>query len=162
MNALGLLSFGVLLVSFFGVLAFNSIPDADKITFTQPYYFLKDDALSYFNAYCFVLLFSLLFFGMGAPIAMAIEGTKYAVLFSVLPFYDLLFLLPELCAMLAATKLGEGVMADWSGEGSIYPYWSEGIKLALLGVGLLLVLMVARPFVLTSFHLLGCSFGAAC
>ncbi|MFA6329403.1 MAG: hypothetical protein WCX64_01815 [Candidatus Micrarchaeia archaeon] len=162
MNALSLLAFAVLLISFFGVLAYNAVPGTEKVTYAPPYYFIKDDALSYMNAYFFVLIFSLLLFGMGAPIAMAIEGTKYAVLVSILPVYDLVFILPELCAMLAASKLGEGVMADWSGEGNIYNYWSEGIKLALIGFGLLLVLMFARPFVLTSFGFLGCSLGAAC
>jgi len=162
MNAVSLLAFGVLIVSFFGVFAYNSMPGTDKVTYAPPYYFIKDDALSYLNAYFFVLIFSLLLFGMGAPVAMAIEGTKYAVLVSILPVYDLVFILPELCAMLAAAKLGEGVMADWSGEGNIYNYWSEGIKLALIGFGLLLLLMFARPFLLSSFSLLGCPFGGAC
>ncbi len=162
MNAVSLLAFGVLIVSFFGVFAYNSMPGTDKVTYAPPYYFIKDDALSYLNAYFFVLIFSLLLFGMGAPVAMAIEGTKYAVLVSILPVYDLVFILPELCAMLAAAKLGEGVMADWSGEGNIYNYWSEGIKLALIGFGLLLLLMFARSFLLSSFSLLGCPFGGAC
>jgi|GEM_PF-952235 len=162
MNALSLVAFGVLLVSFFGVFFYNVVPGAEKVTYAPPYYFIKDDALSYLNAYFFVLIFSLLLFGMGAPVAMAIEGTKYAVLMSVLPLYDLVFIIPELCAMLAATKLGEGVMADWSGEGNIYNYWSEGIKLALIGFALLIVLMFARPFVLSNFGLVGCPFGSAC
>ena len=162
MNALSLLAFGVLLVSFFGVLAFNSVPSMVKVTYAPPYFFIMDDALSYLNAYFLVLIFSLLLFGLGAPIAMAIEGTKYAVLLSVLPAYDLVFILPELCAMLAATKLGEGVMADWSGQGNIYGYWSEGIRLALIGFVLLVILMFARPFLLSSIPLLGCPLGAAC
>lgn len=162
MNALSILAFGALLVSFFGVFAYNAVPGTDKVTYAPPYYFIKDDALSYLNAYLFVLIFSLLLFGMGAPVAMAIEGTKYAVLLSVLPIYDLVFVIPELCAMLAATKLGEGVMADWSGEGNIYNYWSEGIKLALIGFAMLLILMFARPFVLSSFGILGCPVGGTC
>ncbi len=162
MNALSLLAFGVLLVSFFGVFAYNSVPGMDKVTYAPPYFFIKDDPLSYLNAYFFVLMFSLLLFGIGAPVAMAIEGAKYAVLLSILPLYDLVFILPELCAMLAAVKLGEGVMADWSGKGNIYLYWSEGIRLALIGFVLLLALMLARPFVLTSFSFLGCPLGTAC
>lgn len=162
MNALSLVAFAVLLVSFFGVYAYNMLPGVDKVTYAPPYYFMKDDALSYANAYFFVLIFSLLLFGMGAPVAMAIEGTKYAVLMTILPLYDLVFILPELYAMLAATKLGEGVMADWSGEGNIYNYWSEGIKLALVGIVLLIILMVARPFVLSNFGLVRCPLGAAC
>jgi len=162
MNALSILAFGVLLVSFFGVYAYNSIPGTDQVTYAPPYYFIKDDALSYLTAFFFVLIFSLLLFGLGAPIAMAIEGTKYAVIVSVFPVYDLVFIVPELCAMLAAAKLGEGVMADWSGEGNIYKYWSEGIKLALIGFALLLVLMFARPFVLSSFAVMGCPLGGTC
>jgi len=162
MNALSLLAFGVLIISFFGVFAYNTLPGMEKVTYAPPYYFIKDDALSYVNAYFFVLIFSLLLFGMGAPVAMAIEGTKYAVLISILPLYDMVFVIPELCAMLAATKLGEGVMADWSGEGNIYNYWSEGIKLALIGVALLVVFMAARPFMLSNFGFVACPFGATC
>jgi hypothetical protein len=162
MNALSLVAFGVLLVSFFGVLAYNAIPDTEKVTYAPPYYFVKDDGLSYINSYFFVLMFSLLLFGLGAPVAMAIEGAKYAVLLSVLPAYDLAFIIPELCAMLAATKLGEGVMADWSGEGNIYNYWPEGIKLALIGFALLLALMFARPFALSAFHGFACPAGGLC
>ena len=162
MNAVSLLSFAVLVVSFFGVFAYNTLPGTEKVTYAPPYYFIKDDALSYLNAFFFVLMFSLLLFGMGAPVAMAIEGTKYAVLISILPLYDMVFILPELCAMLAAAKLGEGVTADWSGDGNIYNYWSEGIKLALIGFAMLVILMVARPFVLTNFGLVACPFGTAC
>ncbi|MFA5247603.1 MAG: hypothetical protein WC408_06985 [Candidatus Micrarchaeia archaeon] len=148
MNAMSIVAFGALLFAFFGVLAYNSLSGMEKVTYEPPYYFVKGDSIAYVNAFCFVFLFSMLFFGMGAPAAMAIEGAKYAILFSILPLYDLLFVIPELLAMLAASKLGEGVMADWSGEGNIYGYWNEGVRLLLMGIAALVILIVAKPFVL--------------
>jgi hypothetical protein len=147
MNATSLVAFAVLLVAFFGVLAYNAY-SGQSVTYAPPYYFSIGDWLSYVNAFCFVFIFSMLFFGLGAPAAMAIEGVKYGVLYSVVPIYDMLFMVPEILAMLAASRLGEGVMADWSGEGNVYGYWREGFEYIAAGIVLLALLIILRPFIL--------------
>lgn len=151
MNGISLLAFAVLIASFFGVIAYNAIPGNAAVSYSPPYYFAKSDWVGYANSFAFVLVFSLLFFGLGAPAAMAIEGLKYGVLFSagVLPVSDLSFLIPEILAMLAACTLGEGVINDWSGKGIIFNYWSEGMRYLAFGLASLAILVFVfhNPFI---------------
>ena len=151
MNGIALLAFIVLFLSFFGVLAYNQVAGSVALSYAPPYYFVKDDWAGYANSFCFVLVFSLLFFGLGAPAAMAVEGLKYGVLFStsVITMFDLAFIVPELFAMLAACTLGEGVMNDWSGKSTIYANWSGGMRYILIGIVVLaaLVLVLHNPFI---------------
>jgi hypothetical protein len=146
MNATSLIAFAALFLAFVGVFAYQSY-SGQMVNYNPPYFFGIESWMGNVNAFSFVFIFSMLFFGMGAPAAMAMEGAKFASIYPVVPFYDMLFIVPEVFAMLAAARLGEGVMADWSGEGNIYLHWREGIKFLAIGLAFLALLTFLRPVV---------------
>ncbi len=144
--------FGISLIVFAGVflaLFGYNVFAADKIVIKPPYYFDSKDAVSQVNALAFVFFFSLLAFGLSSPIALGIEAAKYASLLSTgaIGWYDLLFVLPSIVVALAAAELGQGILEDYDGKGSLFNH----SKKAALGVGiavaLLLALVFARGFV---------------
>ena len=149
MNGVSVLALIVFIVCFLGVLGNNAAAGADKYFFTPPYYYRLGDWLSQVVAFAFVLTFSLVFFGLGSPAAMAVEGLKFGSLFSagLLKSFDLFFILPGVLAMLAASELGEGVMDDWSGKSTIFNRCESGAKLALGGAACLAAVMLLRGFI---------------
>lgn len=108
--------------------------------------------LGILNSYFFVFIFSLLFFGFSAFIAMGIEGAKYASMISTgsMPGYDLLFAVPQIFALIAATELGQGVMNDFEGKESIFENdgWKTAFVYFAAGIALAVVLVAARDFAL--------------
>ena len=150
MNGISLLSLLVLLLTLGGLLAYNAV-SSEKSYFAPPYFFSKGDDWSFISAFAFVFVFSTLFFGLSAPVAMAVEGLKFGSLLSAgqMPAYDLVFLVPEIFAMLAATGLGEAVMSDYSGKKSIYESWSANFSYLAVGVALLVAFILLRQPVLS-------------
>ena len=151
MNGIALLSLLVLLLSLGGIFVYNSIPGGDKFFYAPPYFFKRGDMLGFVSAFAFVLVFSLLFFGLATPVAMLVEGLKFGSLLSAgqMPAYDLVFLVPEIFAMLAATGLGEAVMLDYSEKKTIYETWSANASYLTVGALLLAVFIVLRQPVLS-------------
>lgn len=152
MNGVSLISLVVLMACFLGVLVYNAGQSGvDRYYFSPPYYYKLGDGFAMAVAFSFVLTFSLLFFGLAAPAAMAVEGLKFGSFFSagLIPAYDLILIIPQVLAMLAATTIGEGVMADWSGKSTIFDYWAEGMKYAVGGLIFLGAYVFIRPFVVS-------------
>ncbi len=112
--------------------------------------------LGILNAYFFVFVFSLLFFGFSAFLAMGAEGLKYASFISTgsMPGYDLMFLLPQFLAVVAATELGEGVMNDFEGRESIFENdnWKHAFVYFAAGLALTVVLVAVRSYALPFFR----------
>ncbi len=100
------------------------------------------------NSFLFVFLFSLLFFGFAAPLALGFEGARFGALFAAghLNFFDLSFLVPEVLAAVSATILGKGIIDDYRGAKSVFESWDEAVKWLLLGLVVLLVLLALRPY----------------
>ncbi|MEK6843157.1 MAG: hypothetical protein AABY04_01595 [Candidatus Micrarchaeota archaeon] len=153
MNIPVLLAFMV----FFGVFAGNYFLNFDfekgkakegAFTFTPPYYYAPNEWVSQVNAFFFVFLFSLLFFGYSAPIATGIEGAKYAaiLLAGTGSFFDFAFIVPELLAVYSATLLGQGVLNDFEGQ-TVFEHWGKALKVFGIAFCMLAILIVARFFV---------------
>ena len=117
-----------------------------------PYRFVAGDTASQLNAYFFVFIFSLLFFGFSAFLAMGVEGLKYASFFSSgnMAAYDLLFVAPQILAMIAAAELGEGIMNDFEARESIFENenWKKALFYLAFGFVLTVVLAAARSYAL--------------
>lgn len=143
MNLVSIISFAVLLLSIVGVYYLDATATAiakengttpELFQFTPPYYFQNSELISYFTAFFFAFLFSLLFFGFGSIIAAGIEGLKFgtiltSILFTTTSTYgyvDLLFIIPQILAILAASQLGQGVINDYHARGNI----NEDLKTA--------------------------------
>ncbi len=101
-------------------------------------------------AYLFVAVASLLFFGHAAPLAMALEGLKYASAYShasVHP-YDFLFALPQFVAVYAGLRLSANAEADFDHKGTVFRQWQYPLLLYIAGAALVLLLYIVRtPFV---------------
>jgi hypothetical protein len=148
MNTPLVLGILVFIAAFGAVYAVNS--GSTQFAFTPPYYYVNGgDLASVLNSMLFVFLFSLLFFGLGAPLALGIEGLKYSSLYlaQAIPFYDLFYILPQFIAAYAATILGTGALADFQGNASVFDYWKDGVKYFLVALGLTAILLVLRPYV---------------
>lgn len=160
MNELSVLCFAVLISAFIGAYLWNSgVTDPNSQAIIKPpyhfnvgsnlYAYSSDTILSFINAFFFTFIFSLLFFGYAAPIAMAIEGMKYGSLISLnlIPYYDALFLVPQLIACVAATLIGQGIIYDYKGEGNIFEYWRRGAMYFTVSLIFLLLLLFTRQLV---------------
>ncbi|MFH0971342.1 MAG: hypothetical protein V1835_02125, partial [Candidatus Micrarchaeota archaeon] len=90
----------------------------------------------------------LLFFGYSSPIALGVEGAKYAslALSGAMPIYDYVFLIPEVLAAYSAVLLGRGVLDDFEGK-SIFEHWSAALRVFMVGFALVVVLFLLRGFV---------------
>ncbi|MEK6954442.1 MAG: hypothetical protein AABX01_05510 [Candidatus Micrarchaeota archaeon] len=152
MNLVAILAIAALIFSFGGMHALNYDFSAGKAkveiaSFKAPYYFAPGDFTSYLNAYFFVFVFSLLFFGFSAPIALGIEGTKYAsfAISGSLPAFDYVFLIPEMLAAYSAIVLGGGILNDIDGE-NVFEKWSAAVKFFVIGLVLMVALALIRPY----------------
>jgi hypothetical protein len=152
MNLSAILSIVCLLATFGIIFGMNydfttNKAKADANVFNAPYYFVSGEFISYINAYLFVFVFSLLFFGLSAPIAFIIEGGKYASLLvhnQIVPF-DFVFLLPELLVAYSAILLGRGVLDDFEGK-TLFESWNASIKFFGISFGLLVLMFLIRMF----------------
>ncbi|MBI4406780.1 hypothetical protein HY571_02605 [Candidatus Micrarchaeota archaeon] len=125
--------------------------------FRPVYSYVPGEVLSTFNAFFFVFIASLLLFGLGAILSMLLEGAKYGYLLSVLftggstafHVFDLLFVVPQIMACIAATTLGAGLILDYRGKSSLFPYWNYGVRYFLFALLITLVLLGMRPFMVS-------------
>ncbi len=119
-----------------------------EIAFAPPYYYAPEDVFTPLNAFFFSFIFSLLFFGYGAPLAMLVEGLKFSSYYvnGIIGAVDLLFFIPNALAVLAAIRLGHAALQDLRGEGSVLDEWSNSVKYFAAGLGLLGVLFLAKRF----------------
>jgi len=149
-NTVAALALFAFTAAFFAVWLTNqAAPAEQQFIFLPPYHYEADDYWSYLTAFFFATVFSLLFFGAGAPIAMAIEGAKYASLYSVgvMPAFDLAFAVPTLIAALAAATLGQGVIADYRNKGSLFDYWRTSVLYFNTALLLFFILLAIRATV---------------
>ncbi len=156
LNAISVLALLALFAGFAGVFVLNSQGAAQQqplISVPVPYFFAPGDVVGVVNSFLFVFVFSLLFFGFGAPIALGLEGAKYAFLISAggMKFFDLAFAVPQIFAAMAATVLGRGIIDDYRGVKTVFDYWDSALGYLALGVAVLFVLLVFRPFVIGFF-----------
>ncbi|MFH1199601.1 MAG: hypothetical protein V1708_00880, partial [Candidatus Micrarchaeota archaeon] len=116
------------------------------IAIHPPYYFNPQEISSQFNAFFFVFLFSLLFFGLSAPVALAIEGAKYGtMLSSAAPnAFDFAFAIPQVLAAYSAILLGQGVFNDFGSEKSVFDAWSVALKYFIAGLALTAALAATK------------------
>lgn len=139
LNALAILGIVAFMFAFIAVYVANAF--GAPSLFRPPYFYEPGDYWSYLNAFFFTLVVSSLFFGASAPIALAIEGAKYGSYLSTgaMAPVDLVFVVPSLVASIAASTLGQGVVADYRNQGSLFDYWA--VALLYLNVSLFLFIL---------------------
>lgn len=155
MNLISTLSLAVLLITVVGVYyldatasatAKENASPAELFQYTPPYYFQPNDLVSNLTAFAFAFLFSLLFFGFSGVITGAIEGLKFgsilsSILFTTTNTYgyiDILFIIPQILAILAASTLGQGVINDYHSRGNMADELKTTAK--YLAIGLILTI----------------------
>ena len=150
MNISVFLGIVVFVACFGGVLYLNtSANEGENLIFlVPPYNYVVGATLSYINAFLFVFILSAAFFGIAAPIALGVEGLKYASLLSagIMPVYDLLFAIPQLFAAYSAALLGRGAIEDYQGKGSVFAHWQDAVKFFAIGAVSLAVLIAVRNY----------------
>ncbi len=154
MNLLFVISVAFLAVGFLYVAGANydfqtgAFKTEPSTAVKPPYYFQENDVKSEFNGFFFVFLFSLLFFGLSAPIALAVEGAKYGTLISTqgVRAFDFAFAIPEVLAAYSAVLLGQAVMNDLGSEKNVFDAWSAALKFFAAGLALTALLVAARTF----------------
>ncbi len=165
MKSLTIVALLAFLVAFAAIYFYNSDQTAKHlptVKVTPPYAFSPGETIGEFNAFFFVFIASLLLFGIGGIVSMLSEGAKYGYFASKLmsdapttastsfTFFDLLFILPLVLSCIAATTLAAGLIMDYRGKGSMWSYWSNAAKFFGFGLALLVILIIARPFVVVS------------
>lgn len=147
MDKLFTASVALLLLSFAGAYWLAGQPGS-QFSFQPPYAFAVGDPLSMVTAFAFAFLFSLLFFGYSAPLAMIFEGVKYGYLYARggMPFFDLFFAVPAVFACYSAILLGRSAWDDFKGTGSLFKGWRRAFKYFMAGAVLLGFLLLARRF----------------
>lgn len=143
---LGVLFF---IVTFGAVFYFNSDTAKDRLyQFTPPYHYVVGETTSFINAFLFVFILSAAFFGLTSPIALGIEGLKYASLYTnaSMPAFDLLFIIPQVIVAYSASLLGKGAVEDYDGKGNVFAYWKDALKWFAIATGALLGLIIARGY----------------
>lgn len=145
LNSVSALALFAFTFSFMAVWTVNSGPGED-LYLVPPYHYIPGDYWSYLNAFFFSVVFSLLFFGVSAPIAMAVEGAKYASLLSagIMPPFDLAFAIPSLLGAIAAATLGQGIVADYRNKGSLFEYWAPALLYFNVALILLFIALASR------------------
>ena len=154
MNLLFVLSVAFLVLGFAYVAASNydftagEFKAEPSIAFRPPYYFEENSIASEFNAFFFVFLFSLLFFGLTAPVALAIEGAKYGTLISMPSpqTFDFAFAIPQVLAAYSAVLLGQAVLNDIGSEKSVFDAWGIALKYFAAGILLTAALVASKAF----------------
>lgn len=154
MNLSAVLGIIALVLAFGATYALNYDFSAGKANpqfggISPPFSFQPGDFISQLNAFFFVFIFSLLFFGYSAPIALAIEGARYASLLLKGTGYtfDMLFIFPEAIAAYSAIVLGQGVLNDVDGA-SVFEKWSGAVRYFVIAFALMVGLFVARMFLI--------------
>lgn len=147
MNVLAVISLVACIAAFLAVAAVNAgKPAGEHLIIKPPYAYVQGDYWSELNAFFFVFVFSLLFFGFASPIALGIEGAKHSSnLFLGAPLYDLFFLVPAIVACLSATWLGQGLYADFEGRVYVFKAWPKAALYFDVALLLLAVLLALRP-----------------
>ncbi len=114
---------------------------AQLLLLQPPYHYVPGDLLSEFTGFIFTFLFSLLFFGLSAPLAIAIEAAKQASFFSANKELTIsaLFSLPNIMASFAAVSLGAAAFEDIEGKKPLEYALSEGFRTLLVAIALFLV-----------------------
>ena len=135
------------IVVFIAVFAYNNF-STEKVVIKPPYFFTPGDAVSQVNSLAFVFFFSLLAFGLSATLALGIEAAKYSSLFSAgaIGGFDLLFILPSLLAAFAACELGQGILDDYEGKGSLFKKTRPALASLALSIVLLVALIFGRKY----------------
>lgn len=143
-NALSTLTLVAFALAFLAV--WSLAGSSSVAAYAPPYYYQTGDYWSYLNAFFFSVVFSLLFFGAGAPLAMGMEGAKYASLFytGAMPAFDLLFLIPSLFGSVGAVTLSQGILADFRNQGSVFAYWPRALRYFDSALILLFILLAVR------------------
>ncbi len=151
LNALSALAVFALFLGFAAGFFLTAPADAQaRVIVGLPFSFVSGGLLSEFNAFFFSLIFSLLLFGLGAPIALGWLGLHYGGLVAQgsVKLFDLSFVLPQVFAAIAATAIGAGVLRDYRGLQGIFDAWDEAVKFFVLGLVLLVLLLLVRPLVI--------------
>jgi|YelNatPaOPRAMG01_1025707.scaffolds.fasta_scaffold12660_2 Mn2+/Fe2+ NRAMP family transporter len=155
MNSLSFFSVIVFFACFAAVFFINSQAiqnNSNLFSFTPPY--AENGVIGVFNAFFFVFVFSLLFFGFTAPVAMGVQGlvlaSKYSYFIAGLnknfSYWSFAFIIPQFFAVFAAVSLGEGVIKDYTGKGSVYEGWNEAIKFFSIGLAVLILMVLIQNF----------------
>lgn len=147
MKAVFVLSVIIFAAAFGAVYSVNSFTGYD-VFFKPPYHYAAGGLPSEANAFAFAFIFSLLFFGYSAPIALGIEGLKYASLYSsgIIGLPALAFILPQFVACFAAMTLGEGAIKDYKGEGKMIDYAWKAFKYLAVAIVLFVAVFAANYF----------------
>ncbi len=156
MKSLTLIAILLFFLAFSGTYVYNvgqSSSGGKLFEFRPPYAFVPGDVASTFNAFFFVFIVSLLLFGVGGIVSMTLEGLKYGYLFSSsaagiatgFHVFDLLFVVPQLMACVAATTLGAGLILDYRGKTSLFPYWNYAVRYFAFGLFITIILIGLRP-----------------
>ena len=84
---------------------------------------------------------------------MAFEGAKYAQFFALgqMKYFDVVFIVPQLLAVISATVLGQGIVDDYRGKKSVFVSGVTAAKFFALGLALVIVLLLVRPFLVDLF-----------
>ncbi|MFH1750150.1 MAG: hypothetical protein ABH863_00560 [Candidatus Micrarchaeota archaeon] len=153
MNFAFVAGLALFIVAFGGFYAINydfaSGSVREGAAFVAPYNYIAGSFTSHLNAYFFVFVFSLLFFGYSTPIALGLEGAKHAsaMLHGANPF-ELVFIIPSLIGAYAAIVLGQGVLEDIEGN-SVFEKWNAAVKFFAIGLALTVALSIAGQFLIT-------------
>ncbi|MBI5229188.1 hypothetical protein HY991_03690 [Candidatus Micrarchaeota archaeon] len=138
----------IVFIAAFGAVYFYNSSAENKFLFIPLYHYEPGDFLSEVNAFLFPFIFSLLFFGISAPLALGMEGLKYASLLSTggMASYDLAFALPQVIAAFSATVFGTAILNDYSGKGNLLEDLKKGAKYLGYAFALMLLLFFMRSF----------------
>lgn len=147
MKLIAVFSVVVMVASFAGVYGYNTT-QSTPFTLSPPYSFEPNDLFSELVALAFVFVFSLLFFGYGAPLALGMEGIKFASLYTsnAVPASYLLLMLPQIFMGLSATYLGQGLLNDYQGKGLWHEYAKKTLTHAVVGLVLWAVAFFGRQY----------------
>lgn len=147
MKLIAVFSVVVMVAAFAATYGYNTT-QTDAIALTPPYAFSPNDVFSELLALAFVFSFSLLFFGYGAPLALGIEGVKFASLYSsgAVPQTYLLLILPQVFLALSATYLGQGLLNDYQGKGIWHEYAKKSVTHFIVGLVLWAAAFFGRPY----------------
>ena len=146
MTGLSLFSLIILATAFFTAFYLNANPNYE-FTITPPYHYVPGEFLSELNAFFFVFIFSLLFFGITAPIALGIEGLKWGSLYSIkaITFYDLAFIVPQVIVSFSAIMLGQGIISDYEGKAALKQVLPTALTYFLAAIALFFAIYLLKP-----------------
>lgn len=120
---------------FFAVYGFN-LSQPEAIHLEPPYQFTPNDIQSELLSLTFVFVFSALFFGFSAPLALGVEAAKFASLYSagLVDVTYLAFALPQALVAFSATYLGQGLLKDYQGDNRWREFAQKSAMLLILAL----------------------------